>query len=107
MNLLSISASFGALVFVFQDGHGAQLLGFQASPIDPSTPVIMFCIVFGLSMDFEVLLLSRIQEEYRPSATEWALSPVRPDAPRRRGRGSTPRARDGPPHVEDNTTRRP
>ncbi len=65
MNLLSISASFGALVFVFQDGHGATLLGFEASPIDPSTPVIMFCIVFGLSMDYEVLLLSRIQEEYR------------------------------------------
>jgi putative drug exporter of the RND superfamily len=65
MNLLSISASFGALVFVFQDGHGAQLLGFEASSIDPSTPVIMFCIVFGLSMDYEVLLLSRIQEEYR------------------------------------------
>jgi RND superfamily putative drug exporter len=65
MNLLSISASFGALVWVFQDGHGAQLLGFEASSIDPSTPVIMFCIVFGLSMDYEVLLLSRIQEEYR------------------------------------------
>ena len=67
MNLLSISASFGALVWVFQDGHGASLLGFEASPIDPSTPVIMFCIVFGLSMDYEVLLLSRIQEEYRKS----------------------------------------
>ena len=65
MNLLSISASFGALVWVFQDGHFASLLGFQPSPIDPSTPVIMFCIVFGLSMDYEVLLLSRIQEEYR------------------------------------------
>jgi RND superfamily putative drug exporter len=65
MNLLSISASFGALVWVFQDGHGASLLGFQPAPIDPSTPVIMFCIVFGLSMDYEVMLLSRIQEEYR------------------------------------------
>ena len=65
MNLLSISASFGALVFVFQDGHGSSLLGFEASSIDQSTPVIMFCIVFGLSMDYEVLLLSRIQEEYR------------------------------------------
>jgi RND superfamily putative drug exporter len=64
MNLLSISASFGALVWVFQDGHGASLLGFEAASIDPSTPVIMFCIVFGLSMDYEVLLLSRIQEEY-------------------------------------------
>ena len=65
MNLLSISASFGALVWIFQDGHGAGLLGFEAGSIDPSTPVIMFCIVFGLSMDYEVLLLSRIQEEYR------------------------------------------
>ncbi len=65
MNLLSISASFGALVWIFQDGNGARLLGFEAASIDPSTPVIMFCIVFGLSMDYEVLLLSRIQEEYR------------------------------------------
>jgi RND superfamily putative drug exporter len=65
MNLLSISASFGALVWVFQDGHLASFLGFEAAPIDPSTPVIMFCIVFGLSMDYEVLLLARIQEEYR------------------------------------------
>jgi RND superfamily putative drug exporter len=65
MNLLSISASFGALVFVFQQGHGASLLGFEAASIDPSTPVIMFCTVFGLSMDYEVLLLSRVQEEYR------------------------------------------
>ncbi len=65
MNLLSISASFGALVWIFQDGNGARLLGFEAGSIDPSTPVIMFCIVFGLSMDYEVLLLSRIQEEYR------------------------------------------
>jgi RND superfamily putative drug exporter len=52
-------------VFVFQDGHGSTLLGFEQAAIDPSTPVIMFCIVFGLSMDYEVLLLSRIQEEYR------------------------------------------
>jgi len=64
MNLLSISASFGALVFVFQDGHFSNLLGFQSSAIDPSTPVIMFCTVFCLSLDYEVLLLSRMQEEY-------------------------------------------
>ena len=64
MNLLSISASFGALVWVFQQGHGASFLGFEAASIDPSTPVIMFCTVFGLSMDYEVLLLSRVQEEY-------------------------------------------
>ena len=65
MNLLSISASFGALVWVFQEGNLAQQLGFTVSgSIDPTLPVIMFCTVFGLSMDYEVLLLSRVQEEY-------------------------------------------
>src|SRR2546428_5373453 len=64
MNLLSISASFGALVWIFQDGHFAAQLGFTPGPIDPTLPVIMFCTVFGLSMDYEVLLLSRVQEEY-------------------------------------------
>ena len=66
MNLLSISTSFGALVWIFQQGHlSEQLGGFTPAPLDPTLPVIMFCIVFGLSMDYEVLLLSRIQEEYR------------------------------------------
>ncbi|TMF23548.1 MAG: MMPL family transporter [Chloroflexi bacterium] len=64
MNLLSISASFGAMVWIFQDGHLSAQLGFTAGPIDPTLPVIMFCTVFGLSMDYEVLLLSRMQEEY-------------------------------------------
>ncbi|MDP9266443.1 MAG: MMPL family transporter [Chloroflexota bacterium] len=64
MNLLSISASFGALVFIFQQGHLSEQLNFTAASIDPTLPVIMFCIVFGLSMDYEVLLLSRMQEEY-------------------------------------------
>jgi RND superfamily putative drug exporter len=64
-NLLSISASFGALVFVFQQGHFSQLLAFTPQSIDPSIPVILFSIVFGMSMDYEVLLISRIQEEYR------------------------------------------
>jgi len=64
MNFLSISASFGALVWIFQDGHLASWLNFTPSSIDPTLPVIMFCIVFGLSMDYEVLLLSRMQEEY-------------------------------------------
>jgi RND superfamily putative drug exporter len=64
MNLLSISASFGAIVWIFQDGHFAAQLGFTPGSIDPTLPVIMFCTVFGLSMDYEVLLLSRIQEEY-------------------------------------------
>jgi RND superfamily putative drug exporter len=65
MNLLSISASFGALVWVFQEGHLSGQLAFTPGPVDPSLPVIMFCTLFGLSMDYEVLLLSRIQEEYR------------------------------------------
>ena len=66
MNLLSIATSFGAMVWIFQQGNLAQLLGgFTPAPIDPTLPVIMFCTVFGLSMDYEVLLLSRIQEEYR------------------------------------------
>ena len=65
MNFLSISASFGALVWIFQDGHLSGWLNFTPSSIDPTLPVIMFCIVFGLSMDYEVLLLSRMQEEYQ------------------------------------------
>ncbi|MCA1666625.1 MAG: MMPL family transporter [Thermomicrobia bacterium] len=65
MNLLSITASFGALVWVFQQGHLSGLLHFTPASLDPSVPVLLFCIVFGLSMDYEVLLLSRIQEEYR------------------------------------------
>lgn len=64
-NLFSISASFGAMVFIFQQGHLSQLLGFTPQSIDPSIPVILFSIVFGMSMDYEVLLISRIQEEYR------------------------------------------
>jgi RND superfamily putative drug exporter len=64
MNMLSITASFGALVWIFQDGHLAQALNFTPQSLDPILPVILFSIVFGLSMDYEVLLLSRIQEEY-------------------------------------------
>src|SRR5438445_7537093 len=65
MNILSIGASFGALFWIFQQGHLSSLLNFTAAPLDPSVPVLLFCIVFGLSMDYEVLLISRIQEEYR------------------------------------------
>ena len=64
-NIFSISASFGAMVWIFQQGHLSQLLGFTPQSIDPSIPVILFSIVFGMSMDYEVLLISRIQEEYR------------------------------------------
>jgi RND superfamily putative drug exporter len=65
VNLLSISASFGAMTWVFVEGHLSGLMNFTPQALDPSVPVILFCIVFGLSMDYEVLLLSRIQEEYR------------------------------------------
>ena len=65
MNFLSIAGSFGALVWIFQDGHLAGLLGFEPAPIEPTLPVLLFCALFGLSMDYEVLLLSRMQEEYR------------------------------------------
>jgi RND superfamily putative drug exporter len=64
MNILSISATFGMLVFVFQWGYGESLLNFTAQPIETTNPVIIFCIVFGLSMDYEVLMLSRIHEEW-------------------------------------------
>jgi RND superfamily putative drug exporter len=64
MNLLSISASYGALVWIFQDGHLSRFLNFTPAPIEPVIPLIMFCVLFGLSMDYEVLLLSRTQEEW-------------------------------------------
>ena len=51
-------------MFVFQWGNGAELLNFTPQPIETTNPVIMFCIVFGLSMDYEVLMLSRIHEEW-------------------------------------------
>ncbi len=65
MTLLSISASLGAVVLVFQDGYLSGLLGFEAGDIISTTPILMFCILFGLSMDYEVLMLARIQEEYQ------------------------------------------
>jgi RND superfamily putative drug exporter len=64
MNVLSISASYGALVWIFQDGHLQRWLDFTPGPIETSTPIIMFCVMFGLSMDYEVFLLSRVREEY-------------------------------------------
>lgn len=65
LNLLSLSATFGAMVWVFQDGHGKGLLDFTTTgSLAATTPVLMFCIAFGLSMDYEVFLLSRIKEEH-------------------------------------------
>ena len=66
MNILSVTATFGMLVFIFQEGGMGldELMNFTPEPIDPTTPVMLFCIVFGLSMDYEVLMLSRIHEEW-------------------------------------------
>jgi RND superfamily putative drug exporter len=68
MNLLSITASYGALVWIFQEGHLARWLDFTPGPIETPIPLIMFCILYGLSMDYEVLLLSRTHEEWLRSA---------------------------------------
>jgi RND superfamily putative drug exporter len=63
MNTLSIVASFGALVWIFQDGNLSALLGFQpVGFVETSQPVILFCVLFGLSMDYEVFLLTRMKE---------------------------------------------
>src|SRR5262249_24778757 len=64
-NILSLSATFGVVVWIFQYGHLSGPLGFTATgTIDPSMPILMLAIVFGLSMDYEVFLLSRVRERY-------------------------------------------
>jgi uncharacterized membrane protein YdfJ with MMPL/SSD domain len=62
LNLLSTGAAFGLLVLVFQDGRGDELLGFKAGPIESFVPVFIFTILFGLSMDYHVFILTRIKE---------------------------------------------
>lgn len=65
MNTLSVSATFGVLVWIFQDHHLAGLLHFQETGwVDVTLLVLLFCVAFGVSMDYEVFLLSRIREEY-------------------------------------------
>ena len=79
LNLLSLTATFGALVWIFQQGHLADTLDFTVTgTIDATQPILMFCIAFGLSMDYEVFLLSRIKEEYditgdNTSSVAWGL----------------------------------
>jgi RND superfamily putative drug exporter len=66
LNLLSLSAAFGAMVFVFQQGHLTWLVGdpLVTGTLEVTIPVLMFCVAFGLSMDYEVFLLSRVKEEF-------------------------------------------
>ncbi|HET7899994.1 MAG TPA: MMPL family transporter [Candidatus Nanopelagicales bacterium] len=76
LNMLSLSATFGAMVWIFQEGHLSQWLGdfTVTGELDTSMPILMFCIAFGLSMDYEVFLLSRIKEEYdRTGDNTWAV----------------------------------
>lgn len=65
LNMLSLSVSFGALVWIFQEGHLSGFLQFTATgSLETSIPILMFCLAFGLSMDYEVFIISRIKEEY-------------------------------------------
>jgi RND superfamily putative drug exporter len=65
LNLLSLTATFGAMVWIFQEGHLSGFLNFTPTgALDTTTPLLMFCVAFGLSMDYEVFLLSRIKEEH-------------------------------------------
>jgi RND superfamily putative drug exporter len=74
LNLLTVGAALGVVVLVFQDGHGARLIGL-AGPLDgtfAAVPLLVFCIVFGLSMDYEVFLLARVAESRRRGGSEGA-----------------------------------
>jgi putative drug exporter of the RND superfamily len=69
LNMLSLSATFGAMVWIFQDGHLSSLLNFTPTgTMELTMPILMFCMAFGLSMDYEVFLLSRIKEEHDAGA---------------------------------------
>ena len=72
LNLISVAASFGALVLVFQDGHGSGLLGVPGGTgsVFPLVPIVTFAIVFGLSMDYEVFLVARVLEARRSGLSE-------------------------------------
>jgi RND superfamily putative drug exporter len=74
LNLLSVGASFGALVLVFQEGHGSRLFGLDGptGTVYPIVPILSFAIVFGLSMDYEVFLVARVLEERRRGLSERA-----------------------------------
>jgi RND superfamily putative drug exporter len=77
LNLLSVAASFGALVLVFQDGHGCRFLGVPEGTLSvfPIVPIVAFAIVFGLSMDYEVFLVARVLEARRSGMSELEAIP--------------------------------
>jgi RND superfamily putative drug exporter len=77
LNLLSVAASFGALVLVFQNGHGSRFLGVPegTGSVFPLVPIVTFAIVFGLSMDYEVFLVARVLEARRSGLSEMDAIP--------------------------------
>ncbi len=68
-NALTLGATVGAMVWIFQDGHLASYLGFTPTPTNTAMPVLLFCIAFSLSMDYEVFLMSRIKELHDAGAS--------------------------------------
>ncbi len=76
MNVLSVGAAYGVLVYVFQWGNFSNVLNFTSSGfVDSLIPILLFCVLFGLSMDYEVFLLSRIREEWlRTHDNHWAVA---------------------------------
>ena len=91
MNLLSIGAAYGVIVALFQWGWLSDLTGVQPGPIETWVPMMLFAVVFGLSMDYEVFLLSRVREEWQPHRRQPHLGGRRP---RRHGQGHHRRRRD-------------
>ena len=115
LNLLSVAAAYGVLVTVFQDGHGASLLGFTPTGgVAPWLPLFLFVILFGLSMDYHVFILSRIKELVDGGmSTEEAVAEgikstagVVTSAARRHGRGVLD-LRDAQPGRPQGVRRRP
>ena len=91
MNLLSVGAAYGLLVLVFQKGVGNELLGFQqVDAIEAWVPLFLFSVLFGLSMDYHVFLLSRIREHYDADGRQHGVGRATACA---RPRGSSPARR--------------
>ena len=91
MNLLSIAAAYGVVVAIFQWGWFSDITGVQPAPIEPWAPMMLFAIVFGLSMDYEVFLLSRIREEWKRTGNSRDVGGRRPG---RHGQGDHRRGGD-------------
>ncbi len=95
MAVISIAASFGVVTWIFQEGHLSGLLGFESPGyLDVTQPILMLAILFGLSMDYEVFLLSRVREEWDRSETP--MSPTTTPPPWRSGCSAPARSSPAP-----------